>query len=54
MKRQGTVDDMVKYGTPRNGTLTKNDHEKAKQIGEKAKTKYISGKNQTENNKIEQ
>lgn len=44
MKRQGTVAEVARYGSPRNGSLAKSDHEKAKQIGDKAKQKYLKNK----------
>lgn len=44
MKRQGTVSEVARYGSPRNGSLAKSDHEKAKQIGDKAKQKYLKNK----------
>lgn len=44
MRRQGTVDRKGAYHDQRDGSLVRSDHEKAKQIGEKAKQKYLQKK----------
>lgn len=44
MKRQGTVDRTSAYSDTRSGRMVKHDHEKAKQIGEKTKKKYLKNK----------
>lgn len=48
IKRQGTVDNVKAYKNPRSGMMTVNDHEKAQQIGAKAKAKYLLRKQQKE------
>ena len=44
MRRQGTVDSKARYYKPEQGSMSSDDYAKAKQIGEKAKRKYIERK----------
>ncbi len=44
MRRQGTVDDKANYSSSRKGLMSSKDYEKAKQIGETAKQKYLRKK----------
>ncbi len=46
MRRQAVVDDKEKYYKPRTGKMDKEDYEKAKEYGEKAKQKYLDEKEQ--------
>lgn len=46
MRRQAIVDDKEKYYKPRTGKMDKEDYEKAKEYGEKAKQKYLDEKEQ--------
>lgn len=46
MRRQAVVDDKEKYYKPRTGKMDKEDYEKAKEYGEKAKQKYLDEKGQ--------
>lgn len=46
MRRQAIVDDKEKYYKPRTGKMDKEDYEKAKEYGEKAKQKYLDEKGQ--------
>lgn len=46
MRRQAIVDDKEKYYKPRTGKMDKEDYEKAKEYGEKAKQKYLDEKKQ--------
>lgn len=41
MRRQGTVDNIKNYSNPRTGEMTEKDYEKAKDIAQKAKDKYL-------------
>lgn len=44
MRRQGTVAPTGEYDHPRKGTMTPKDYDKAKEIGAKAKQKYLTEK----------
>lgn len=44
MRRQAIVAPVSEYEKPRQGTMTQNDYERAKQYAEKAKQKYITKK----------
>ena len=46
MRRQGTVDQHSRYHDQIPGVMSPEEYEKAKQIGEKAKQKYIKHKKQ--------
>lgn len=45
VRRQGTVAPKKEYVSPREGKITKNDYTKVKEIGDKAKKKYLDKKN---------
>lgn len=44
LRRQGTVAPKQLYTSPQKGKMTKKDHERAVQYGERAKQKYIEEK----------
>lgn len=45
MRRQATVAPKSEYDSPRKGKMSIKDYERAKQYSDKAKLKYIDGKN---------
>lgn len=52
LRRQGTVAPKHSYTSPRKGKMTKKDHERAVQYGQKAKQKYIDKKKRKKNNDV--
>lgn len=46
VRRQGTVAPKKEYKAPRKGSMTRNDYTKVKEIGDKAKKKYIEKEQQ--------
>ena len=44
MRRQGNVESVDSYYSPRKGTMTPKDYNQAKVYGERAKQKYLNGK----------
>ena len=41
LRRQGTVDSMTNYDSPRSAKMTEKDYAQAKVYGERAKRKYL-------------
>ena len=52
IRRQGTVAPKKSYTSPRKGKMTKDDHERAKIYGARAKQKYIEEKKRKKNNDV--
>ena len=42
LRRQGTVDSMKNYDSPRSAKMTEKDYAQAKMYGERAKQKYLN------------
>ena len=42
LRRQGTVDSMTNYDSPRSAKMTEKDYAQAKMYGERAKQKYLN------------